>query len=78
MGQRRAMNDTITVNNESVYLTTTYQAGLATGTSIIFSNKLKADFELKSSFTSFIASGGYDFSDQLLIEFPFQREVPIS
>lgn len=71
LGYRKNNGDTIIVNNGFVYLTTVYHPGLAIGTTITSNNRLKGDFELKISFTSFLASGDYDFSDQLLFEFPF-------
>jgi hypothetical protein len=68
LGSRQNSNDTIAVRNGYVYLTT-YKAISASGTSIVSANKLKGDFELKIKYSSFITSGSYSFSDQLIFNF---------
>ncbi|MDB5272973.1 MAG: hypothetical protein JWO58_1340 [Chitinophagaceae bacterium] len=64
LGSRQNSNDTITVENGYAYLST-YHSISASGTSIISNNKLKGDFEIKISYSFFVASGTNSYSDQL-------------
>jgi hypothetical protein len=68
LGYRQNSDDTISVRNGYVYLST-HHAIAASGTSIISNNKLKGDFEVKITYSSFVASGSNSFSDQLFFNF---------
>ncbi|MBC7485971.1 MAG: hypothetical protein H7282_04395 [Cytophagaceae bacterium] len=68
LGYRQNNDDTISTINGYAYLST-YNAISANGTSITCNNKLKGDFEVKISYSSFVASGDYSFSDQLIFNF---------
>lgn len=68
LGYRQNSDDTILTKNGYAYLTTHYGIS-ANGTSIASNNKLKGDFEVKISYSAFVTSGNYSFSDQLIFNF---------
>ncbi|MDB5257727.1 MAG: hypothetical protein JWM14_2422 [Chitinophagaceae bacterium] len=68
LAYRQNVDDTISVKDGYVYLST-HNAISANGTSIASNNKFKGDFEVKISYSSFVASGNYSFSDQLIFNF---------